>query len=141
MTMIKWQPRTQAPVSEFDRLFGNFFGQSCEGETCSWAPRVDITETEQGYGVTVELPGVEKSDISISVEDGHLIIGGERKSAELEEGRKFRRQERFLGKFQRRFALPEEIEVDAIAAELKNGLLEVSIPKGEKVRGRSIEVK
>ena len=141
MTMIKWQPRTHRSLGEFDRMFRNFHTPTCSEEACAWAPRVDIFESDADYGITVELPGVEKNDIALNVEDGHLIISGERRTFSEEDGRKFRRQERLHGKFERRFALPEDVEIDAIKAEFNNGLLGVSIPKGERVRGRSIEVK
>ncbi len=146
MTMIKWQPRNQRSMGQFDRMFHGFHGQSCGEETCSdeprsWAPRVDITEGDGDYGINIEVPGVEKSAIAINVEDGHLTISGERKTFSEDDNRKFRRQERFSGKFQRRFALPEDVEIDDIKAEFNNGLLSVSIPKGERVKGRSMEVK
>jgi HSP20 family protein len=142
MTMIKWQPRNHRHASDFNRYFGNFLGhaQGCGEESCNWAPRVDITESNSDYGIVVEVPGVEKSEISIKVEDGHLIIGGERKTFDEESEFKFRRQERFHGKFERRFSLPEDVEIDDIKAEYNSGLLNVSIPKGEKVKGRAIEV-
>ena len=147
MTLIKWKPQRHSVFGDFDRVMSDFFPRPSHGEygeescNCAWAPHVDIIENSQNYEIVMEVPGFEKSDIKLSVEDGILTLSGERKQAEETEGRNYRRVERLYGKFERRFRLAKEAEIDKIDAELKNGLLTVSIAKSEKVAGREIQVK
>jgi len=126
------------PIADFDRLFNEFCG---EDGNCAWTPRADIVETGSAHEIIVELPGLEKSDISLKVEDRLLMISGEMAKAEDAEGHRVRRQERFSGSFKRNFRLPAGIETDKIGAEFKNGLLSVSLPKSEAAVGREIDVK
>jgi len=126
------------PFAEFDRLFSDFCGE--EGR-CAWSPRTDIVETDKEHQLIIELPGLEKKDISIKVEDRMLMISGEVERNEETEDRRIRRRERFSGSFNRRFRLPVGIEVEKIGAEFRNGLLTVSLPKSEAAVGREIEVK
>ena len=142
MTLIKWKPQTQSYLSDFDRMWSNYHrsAQGCSG-SCDWQPRVDIVENEKDYQLVVEVPGFEKSEITLRVEDGVLVMSGERKLAEETEGSSYRRVERLYGNFERRFRMPKEFDAEKIEAELKNGLLTVSIAKSEKVAGREIQVK
>ena len=107
----------------------------------SW-PKIDITEEEKEYTFKADLPGLEKKDISISVEEGVLSITGEKK-AELEKKEKGRyyHLERSYGKFRRAFSLPEYVDEKNINASLKNGVLEVSLRKTEPPKPKKIEVK
>lgn len=144
MTLIKWKPQRHSVFGDFDRVMSDFLPRHWAGEescNCAWAPHVDIIENSQSYEIVVEVPGFEKSDIKLNVEDGILTLSGERKQAEESEGRNYRRVERHYGKFERRFRLAKEAEIDKIDAELKNGLLTVTIAKSEKVAGREIQVK
>jgi len=126
------------PLTSFDRLFSEFWGEDAH---CAWSPRTDIVETDREHQLVVELPGLEKKDISIKVEDRMLMITGEIKHEEETEDKRIRRRERFSGSFDRRFRLPAGIDTDKISAEFKNGLLTVSLPKSEAAVGREIEVK
>ena len=103
-------------------------------------PRADIEETKSHYLVTVDLPGVPKGDVKIEVRDGNLVVEGERKHEEAREegGQKY--FERQYGSFKRVFALPESVEAENIEASFNNGVLEIAVPKSEKVQPRQIKI-
>lgn len=106
-----------------------------------WAPLVDIAEDAKEYLVKVELPEVTKDDVKVTVESGTLTISGERKTEKEEKGRKFHRVERYYGRFERSFSIPEDAESDNVKAEFKDGVLRVHLAKSEKARPKQIEVK
>ena len=108
-------------------------------EIGDWMPVVDISETEDAFVVKAELPGVDKDDVKVKVENGILTIRGEKK-AELED-KKNHRVECTYGSFVRSFTLPQTIKSDSINAEYKNGILNLTIPKSEEVKPKEIEVK
>jgi HSP20 family protein len=106
-----------------------------------WAPLVDIAEDEKEYLLKVELPEVQKDDVKVTVEGGTLTISGERKVEKEQKGRKFHRVERFYGRFERNFSIPEDAEAGDVKAEFKDGVLRVHLAKSEKARPKQIEVK
>lgn len=107
-----------------------------------WVPLVDITENDESYTITAELPQVQKDDVKVTVENGTLTVTGERKF-EKEEGdkKKYHRVERAYGCFARSFALPEDSDVSNIDAQFKDGMLNIRIAKSEAARPKQIEVK
>lgn len=124
--------------TEMDRMFGSRFpfmqplfrgvgraGRAGQG----WAPSADIYEKDGNLVVKAELPGVDKDNVSVTVENGDLVIQGERKSDDEVNDENYYRMERFSGNFYRRFTLPEGIDEDKITAEYKDGVLQVQIPK------------
>jgi HSP20 family protein len=106
-----------------------------------WAPPVDITEDAKGYTINVELPGVKKEEVKVSVEGGVLSISGERKAEKEEKDKKYHRLERSYGSFTRSFAVPEGASSDKISAVFKDGVLSVRLPKDEKVKPKLVDVK
>lgn len=106
-----------------------------------WAPLVDIAEDDKEYLIKVELPEVNKDDVKVTVEGDTLTISGERKAEKEEKGRKFHRVERFYGRFERSFTIPDDADADNVKAEFKDGVLRVHLPKSEKARPKQIEVK
>ena len=106
-----------------------------------WRPTVDTFEQENAIVVKAELPGVNKEDVSINVHQSVLTLSGERKRDEEVKEEKYYRRERFYGKFQRSFTLPENIDPDKIFASFKDGVLEVRIPRTEKSQAKRIEIK
>ncbi len=113
---------------EMDSVFGN--GNAKEGQlTTNWSPRCDVKETEKGYVIHAELPGVNKEDINIEVKDNVLSITGQRKEEKIQEKEKWHRTERFFGSFQRSMLLPEGVTDADIKAKLENGVLEITFPK------------
>ncbi len=107
----------------------------------TWTPRVDIHQDAKNYIVTASLPGVKKEDVKISVENGALIISGERKQERKEETKTCLRHETQYGYFQRSFLLPENIHPEQIKAVHADGMLTVTLPKPEPSKSRGISVK
>lgn len=139
--------RVATPFGEFqldvDNLFDHVFGGRSERENGSkvWSPRVSITESDTEYGMMVELPGVDPSDVSIEMKDNQLEISGVKNRAELPEGTKNVRDERPVGDFKRSFEFSQQVDADKISAEFKNGVLTVALPKSQTVLPRKIEIK
>ena len=106
-----------------------------------WAPAIDVMETNEEFQIRAELPGVEKKDVKLSVENGVLLISGHREQEKEEKGKRYHKIERAYGNFARSFTVPETVDAEKVTAEFKNGLLTVRLPKSEKARPKSIEVK
>ena len=109
-------------------------------QTSDWVPRVDIKEDEQRFIVYVDVPGVTPKDIEISMKENVLSVKGKRESIQEEKKDSFSRVERTLGSFYRQFTLPESAAGDQICAKSKYGVLEITIPKQEKAKPRTITV-
>jgi len=127
---------------EMDRVFTSLFAPrfyACRnGEYLT--PRVNITETEDDVTLTFEAPGMDKGDIKVTVADGVLTVAGERKVESEENGKEYVRSEFHYGKFSRSFTLPETVDAEKIAADYKNGLLTVSMPRKEETKPKQVEV-
>lgn len=124
--------------SFFDRLFGNLPGLFREGD--AW-PAVDVTESRDKYTVTAELPGLDKDDIDVTLEDDVLTIRGEKKKESEAKDESYHRVECSYGTFTRSLRLPGKVDPEHIKASFKKGVLTLSIPKPEEERGRKIEIK
>ncbi len=105
-----------------------------------WAPVVDILEDQKEFLIKLDLTEVRKEDVKVTVQDEVLTISGERQM-EKDPGRKFHRVERPYGRFARSFSLPEEADATKVNAEFREGMLRVHLPKAEKAKPRSVEVK
>lgn len=138
--------RFERPISTLSSIFDDFFGDNIyesvnrEVTTGNW-PTVDIEESEKEYSIKADLPGMDKKDVSITVENGTLSLTGEKKEETKREKGRYYHLERSYGKFSRSFALPDDVEADKIEAAMKNGVLTLSLPKSEKAKPRSIDVK
>lgn len=129
-------------ATAFGRFPARTNGEKEEALTpAEWAPLVDISEDDKEYVVKTELPEVKKEDVKVTVEDGVLSIAGERKFEKEEKGRKYHRIERAYGSFQRSFTLPEGADGTKVNAEFKDGVLTVRLPKSEKAKPKTVEVK
>jgi HSP20 family protein len=117
---------------ELDQLF--------ESPLAGWAPALDVQENKDKFTIRVELPGLKREDIDVSLQDGALVISGERQSEKIEEGVEVYRQERFYGKFQRALTLPEPIAANKVKADYRDGILTVTLPKTEEAKPRKIDV-
>jgi len=146
--LTKWDPMKE--LDDFSNRLSTFFGKGSlhkNGEEnnwftqAQWAPLVDISEDDREYLIKAELPGIEKEEVKVSVEDGLLVISGERKAEQEEKNRKYHRIERSYGSFIRSFSLPDAADGSKIKADFKNGVLKVHVPKDENARPRSIEIK
>jgi HSP20 family protein len=105
-----------------------------------WVPVVDVVETDEEFQIRAELPGVEKNDVKLSVENGVLLISGHREQEKEEKGKRYHKIERAYGSFARSFTMPDVVDEQKVTAEFKNGVLTVHLPKSEKARPKSIEV-
>jgi HSP20 family protein len=123
-----------------NRLFEEALGGGREaGEVAgTWSPVVDIYETETEFVVKAEIPEVKQSDIIIKVQDNTLTIEGERKLQQAIEG--YHRIERAYGRFTRSFLLPGSVDRGAIKAALKDGILDIVLPKKAEILPRQIEI-
>ena len=106
-----------------------------------WAPPVDISERKDAYLVAIELPGVNASEVEITVEDGLLTIQGERHFAHDSAEEKMHRTERFYGAFRRSITLPSHVEADKIEASAQDGVLQIMVPKAAEVQAKRIKVR
>lgn len=107
----------------------------------SWRPAVDIKEDDNGFVITADIPGVDPKDIEVTMENGVLTIKGERVDDKEEERQGYKRVERTRGSFYRRFSLPDTANAEKIEANGRHGVLEITIPKNDKLLPRRISVK
>ncbi|WP_290575368.1 Hsp20/alpha crystallin family protein [Algiphilus sp.] len=127
MELTHWNP-----FRELDQLFAR--QNRAPARTFAdeaWLPTVDISETDKAYTITAELAGMDRKDIEVNVDNGVLTIAGERKHEKKDEGEKHHRVERFYGRFERSFNLPENVVQEKVAAECRDGVLRVTLPKTE----------
>ncbi|MBB3036328.1 Hsp20/alpha crystallin family protein [Hoyosella altamirensis] len=135
-------PRRWDPFRDFEELYdrlGRWFEEGT-GEARTWAPSVDIEETDLAYKVDAELPGVQKDDITVEYRDGILQIAGE--SKEKERVGIVHRRTRRTGRFSYQVTVPTEVDASKIDASLSDGVLTVTLPKSETKKSvRKIEVR
>jgi HSP20 family protein len=126
---------------DFGRMAGRRpRGDNAAGSTADWRPAVDIVEEKTRFVLRADLPGVDRDAIDVSMEDGFLTITGERASEDRSDVDGIERYERVTGRFYRRFSLPEAADADGIKARIRNGILEIEIPKLPEVRPRRIDI-
>jgi HSP20 family protein len=126
---------------QINRLFNEGFGRTSEeGSITSWAPAVDIFETEHELVVKADLPDIKPEELDIRVENNILTIRGERKFEKKVTEDKYLRVERSYGSFSRSFSLANTVNPEAIKAEYKNGVLSLTIPKREEAKPKQIKV-
>ncbi len=145
--LTRWDPFRE--LEEFSRRLAPVLGRTPDARdggrewmtVAEWAPVVDIIEDDKEYLIKAELPEVEKNDVRVTVENGVLTITGERRAEKEENGKRYRRVERSYGNFVRSFTVPDDADAGKVAAEFKDGLLKVRLPKSEEAKPRQIEVK
>ncbi|MCU0935924.1 MAG: Hsp20/alpha crystallin family protein [Gammaproteobacteria bacterium] len=146
MTVIRYEPGSlfNQLQSEINRLFESRLGPTGEDSstvvTSHWMPAVDIREDADRFVLYADVPGVDPKDIEVTMENGVLTIRGERKLESEEEREGYKRTERSRGTFYRRFSLPDSADPERVSARGRNGVLEVTIPKHERVQPRKISV-
>ena len=153
-TLTRWEPlKTRwnpfRELEEMEKRLSSIFGRQAmraDGEkealtVAEWSPLVDISEDEKEYLIKAEIPDIKKEDVKLTVQNDVLTISGERKSEKEEKGKKYHRIERTYGSFMRSFTLPEDADGSKVSAEYKDGMLNVRLPKAEKAKPKSIEVK
>ena len=131
---------------EFDRLFARTSPRTTlrapARVDAPLTPRIDVHESDEAWLIDAELPGLDQSDIEVSVDEGVLTIAGERKSEETEEDAEtgYRHVERYHGSFRRSLRLPEDVDSGAVKAAYKNGVLSLTVPKPPKVEPEVLQI-
>jgi HSP20 family protein len=136
MTVVRYEP--WGLLNRLRRELDQPFETSAQDAT--WVPAVDIHEEAKQFTVRADLPGVKPADIEITAEKGVLRLRGARNFEQKSDDGHYSRIERVNGKFLRTFTLPENVQTDAIKAQFKDGVLELTIPKAAKPEPRRIEV-
>lgn len=145
MTLVRFDPFREMTLAQnrINHVLADAF-TGAGSEDFGFLPAVDIrTGADHSLVISVDLPGVTKNDVSVHIENRTLTIKGERKRETVEEdkGGKVQRTERVFGTFVRAFALPETADTTKVSAEYKDGVLNLTIPRAEESKPRSIEVK
>ena len=147
MNLTKWEPfrELEDMTQRLNRIFGRSLvdrDKSSEAlRVAEWAPAVDVSETENAYLIKAEIPEVKKEDVKVTLQDGILTLQGERKQEKEEKGKRFHRIERSYGSFLRSFDLPANVDDTKAKADFKDGVLTLTLPKSEKAKPKSVEVK
>ncbi len=152
MTLVRWKSAQELPTfpseilgmqKEINRMFENFFRgdrDDLDLMATSWRPAVDIVENDDDYVAKVEIPGVKKEDVKITMENNILTIRGEKAQEKKEKDSNYHRVERYYGSFRRSFELPGSVKSDKIDVEYKDGILTIRMPKEETAKTKQIEV-
>lgn len=124
-----------------NRVFNDLMPSASQSrDSAEWMPAVDIYETKDSINIEVEAPGMKEEDIKINLENNTLTIYGERKFEKKEEGKNYYRMERSYGSFSRSFLLPDNVDVDAIKAKYKDGVLTITLPKKPESKPKEIPI-
>ncbi|NVK84365.1 MAG: Hsp20/alpha crystallin family protein [Cytophagia bacterium] len=130
MNMIKRNSDWYVP-NTVDRFFDKFFNESLENDATTFNPRTDIAETANSFEIEVAVPGFNKKDFSIDLNEGLLTISGERKFEKEKTEKNFYSIQTEYGSFKKSFQLPDNVVSDKIEASYENGILSLVIPKDE----------
>lgn len=141
MTLVRYnRPNRDLMSKNFSDIMDEFFNDVVNTNRDSFVPGIDISETDNHFLISAELPGMSKEDIDISLDNGRLSISGERKFEKEEEGKTFHRVETRYGSFNRSFQLPDNVDEESINAKYENGLLNITIDKAEDKVKKKIEI-
>lgn len=136
MSLIRYNTSLNDFVpTSFSNLIDRFFNDTMTrsgGSAYSFVPRVDIMENDKAYEIHVAVPGMNKEDFKIDLNENYITISGERKFTQEKNENNFHSVETQYGTFSRSFSLPESINAAKIAAKYVNGILEITVPKDEK---------
>jgi len=140
--LIRFAPhgRRSSIGLDLNRVFDEIFAPTQAAESGDWRPRVDISESDGSFALSIDLPGVPREDVSISFEDDVLTVSGERKLSTETESGDVRRAERVHGRFSRSFTFPKGVAADKISATFENGVLAVTVPKTAQSKARTIKI-
>ncbi len=126
---------------EVERAFRQAFGErSAASPAGAFSPALDVEETEEGFTLHVELPGVDAEHVEVSLEENVLTIAGERGFYDERDAEGFRRIERHFGRFHRAVRLPDRVDAAGVSATYRDGLLTITVPKAEESKPRRIQI-
>jgi HSP20 family protein len=114
--------------------------QFFQGKEESFVPATEVLSTDKSYLIRIDVPGIEQSDLEIEIKEDQLLVAGERKIKKVSETEEYFRSERRYGKFTRVFSLPKNLKTELIEAHFENGVLEIVLPKVEKVETTKIKI-
>jgi HSP20 family protein len=141
-----WDP-LRASLSRMDpfRMVREMFqdpfgGMGMLGAESVFRPNLDVTETNDAFAIHVDLPGVDEEDIEVQITGNRLTVSGRREAEETREGDRYVAIERAYGAFTRSFVLPDSADTEHVEAELKNGVLEIKVPKRVEMKGRKVSI-
>ena len=143
MALVKWDPMAEIVSlrKQMDNLMESFWGEEpFWTREIKWAPAFDLIEGKDEIIVQVDIPGMDKEDLSVSLSENNLLIKGERKEEKEEKDKHYHRKERRHGSFQRIVTLPVTVDAKKISAEYNNGVLKVHLPKKEDVKPKEIPI-
>lgn len=146
MNLVRWNPWNDRLYfrNRFNRLFdGSMFPAERNDDSMglsNWNPVVDIFDKDDNIVITAELPGVDKDHVSVDVKERVLTLKGERSGDNEVKEDNYYRRERVYGRFERSFTLPENVDSEKIAAEFKDGVLKIEVPRPEKLTPKQITV-
>jgi len=145
MAVVRWDPFRDLNLLQdrMNRLFddaGRGWRADEPAATTTWSPAVDIFETEGEIIVKAELPGMERKDITLHLENNVLSLRGERKFEKETKDENYHRIERSYGAFSRSFAIPATVDEEKIRADYKDGVLNIVLPKKEQARPKQIKI-
>jgi len=142
MTLIQYnRPDISTAGKHFSDIMDEFFNEAVANRSSTFTPSINVSETEDQFSIEVEVPGMNKDDININVENSTLTISGERKQKSEENDRRFHRVETHYGTFNRSFQLPDHVDEDSIEASYSNGVLEITMGKREEKLKKQIAIK
>lgn len=145
MAVVRWSPWGQVATLQSDmaRLMNQVLGQPApagNGESGTWLPAVDVSETEDALLLHFDLPGISQSDINVELNDNVLTVSGQRERKQELSKDNFYPYERRFGSFSRSVSLPSGVSEDDISASYENGVLDVRVPKPEEQKPRRIQI-
>jgi HSP20 family protein len=146
MSITRFDPFRQVSrlQDRMNTIFEDFLGRKLEEADFfagAWAPPVDILEDANDMILRAELPGLKAEDVDIRIENNTLTLRGERKLESKEDSANYHRRERSYGAFSRSFSLPSTVQQEKVAAEFKDGILQVTLPKREETKPKQISIK
>ena len=144
MDLVRWEPRRSLTKGFFDDFF-DMVDSSSRGKRSwfdggIWSPAVDLVDKQDKLVAKVELPGVEKKDVKLSLNDNNLTIQGEVQKDEETKKEDYYYRERAYGSYSRTISLPAEVDKEKIKAKFKNGILEITIPKKPEAKPKEITI-
>ncbi|MDX1562375.1 MAG: Hsp20/alpha crystallin family protein [Gammaproteobacteria bacterium] len=142
MALIRYEPfNLMARLQDdINRTFRDWAGNDTSAATADWVPAADVDEYDDRFELFVDLPGVAAKDVEITLESGVLTLAGERRVEQRAEPVAHARRERGIGRFYRRFILPDTVDADNVKAKERDGVLEITIPKRAAAQPRRIKV-
>jgi len=146
MAVTRWDPFRDLNILQerMNRAFEDAAGRRWKGDepapATSWSPAVDIYETDQEILVQAELPGIDRKDIALQVENNVLTLKGDRRFEKETNQENYHRIERSYGGFSRTFAIPAIVDEGGIRADFKDGILKIALPKKEQMKARQIKI-